>query len=179
MTRARVFSVSAAIIVLVTVIGYAMQREMAPRMAAPSAVGMGEPERKPLSAEEEAYAVALWPIHSQVKLYAVQMSFAGISYKTEDHDRRNLAAKLQPLGEAFKTATAEARGLAVPASLREVHDRYLGALAKYEKASSEMMAAAQDGKDEHLVTAQSESERASEDLLRVGDVLWPGEYKPN
>jgi hypothetical protein len=23
------------------------------------------------------------------------------------------------------------------------------------------------------------SQRAAEDLLKVGDVLWPGEYKPN
>jgi ribosomal protein S1 len=36
-----------------------------------------------------------------------------------------------------------------------------------------------DAKFEHLVDAQEMSHRASEDLLKVGDVLWPGEHKPN
>jgi hypothetical protein len=34
----------------------------------------------PLTAAEEAYAAALWPIHSDVKLSAVHMTFAGLSY---------------------------------------------------------------------------------------------------
>jgi hypothetical protein len=36
-----------------------------------------------------------------------------------------------------------------------------------------------DSKIEHLVTAQKMSYVASEDLLKVEDVLWPGEHKPN
>ncbi len=180
MPRVRVVLLSGVIVALIAVIGYAMQRELALKVVtAPIAAGMGEPERRPLSAQEEAYAAALWSIHSQVKLYAVQMSFAGIAYETEDHDLGHLAAKVRPLGENFKVAIAQARALEVPGSMQKVQDRYLGALASYENASAEMMKAAQDGRDDRLAAAQSMSERASEDLLRVGDVLWPGEYKPN
>jgi hypothetical protein len=42
-----------------------------------------------------------------------------------------------------------------------------------------MIKVAEDGKVEHLIEAQTMSQRAAEDLLKVGDVLWPGEYKPN
>jgi len=42
-----------------------------------------------------------------------------------------------------------------------------------------MVKVARDGKDEHLVHAQKLSYAAAEDLLRVGDLLWPGEFKPN
>ena len=42
-----------------------------------------------------------------------------------------------------------------------------------------MLAATRDGNDDHLLTGQQMSLRATEDMLRVGDVLWPGEYKPH
>jgi hypothetical protein len=74
---------------------------------------------------------------------------------------------------------AQARALPVPPSMTEVQDRYLGALGLYQKAAAEMLSAARDGKDEHLVAGQQMGLRATEDMLRVGDVLWPGEYKPH
>ena len=63
--------------------------------------------------------------------------------------------------------------------MKKVHDWYLEALTLFEAASTEMVKVAADGKVEHLIEAQSMSHRAAEDLLKVGDVLWPGEYKPN
>jgi hypothetical protein len=42
-----------------------------------------------------------------------------------------------------------------------------------------MVRIAEDGKDEHLVLAQKRSEQASLAILKLSDVLWPGEYKPN
>jgi hypothetical protein len=114
-----------------------------------------------------------------VKLAALGMTFAGIAYKTDSQDRARLQAKVEPLTKVFTTAIADARALEVPASVRDVHERYLGALASYETASEEMVKTAGDGRDEHLIEAQGLSFRASEDTLRVGDVLWPGEYKPH
>jgi hypothetical protein len=107
------------------------------------------------------------------------MTFAGIDYKTDSPDRAKLQAKVEPLTKTFKTALASAQALEVPPSLREVHERYLRALAAYETASEEMVKTVRDGRDEHLIQAQGMSFRASEDTLRVGDVLWPGEYKPH
>jgi len=60
-----------------------------------------------------------------------------------------------------------------------VHERYVEALALYVKASAEMLKVAQDSSDRHLVEAQMMSKLASEELLKAGDVLWPGEHKPN
>jgi hypothetical protein len=42
-----------------------------------------------------------------------------------------------------------------------------------------MIKVADDGKDEHLILAQQRSEEASLAILKLSDVLWPGEYKPN
>ncbi len=177
--RAVVLSVTIA--ALFAMMGVAMQRELAPRVAtSPVAVVNTEPQQKPLSAEEEAYAAALWPIHSEVvEVSAVDMSFAGIAYVTEHHDADRLAAKVMALRDRFRTAADNARSIPVPAAMGQVHDQYLEALALYETASTEMIKVAEDGKVEHLIEAQTMSQRAAEDLLKVGDVLWPGEYKPN
>jgi hypothetical protein len=168
------------IVILMAVVAYALQHEFdrqpAGNVAAPAASAV--PVRA-LSAAEEAYAAALWPIHRQVKLAALNMTFAGIDYKTDSPDRAKLQAKVEPLTKTFQAALASAQALEVPPSLREVHERYLGALAAYETASEEMVKTVRDGRDEHLIRAQGMSFRASEDTLRVGDVLWPGEYKPH
>jgi hypothetical protein len=168
------------IVILMAVVAYALQHEFARQPAGNIAgpVASAVPARA-LGAEEEVYAAALWTIHRDVKLAALGMTFAGIAYKTDSQDRTKLQAKVGPLTQTFKTAIANARALEVPASLREVHERYLAALAAYQTASEEMVKTARDGRDEHLIQAQGMSFRASEDTLRVGDVLWPGEYKPH
>jgi hypothetical protein len=168
------------IAVLLAVAGYAVQREFALRSTDDVALPMTSPAPvRALSAEEEAYAAALWSIHREVKLAALGMTFAGLEYKTDSQDRTSLQAKVEPLTQVFRTAIADARALEVPVSVRDVHARYLGALASYKAASEEMVKTARVGRDEHLIEAQGMSFRASEDTLRVGDVLWPGEYKPH
>jgi hypothetical protein len=179
--RARTLVLSAITATLVAMVGIAMQRELMPRVApSPLPAVKTEPAQKPLGAEEEAYAAALWPIHSEVvEVSAVDMSFAGIAYLTEHHDAHRLEAKVMPLRDRFRSAADKARSMPVPASMGRVHDQYLEALALFETASVEMIKVAADGKVEHLIEAQSMSQRGAEDLLKVGDVLWPGEYKPN
>jgi hypothetical protein len=168
------------IVVLTAVVGYALQRELARQPADDVAepVAAADPIRV-LSADEEAYAAALWPIHREAKLAAISMTFAGIAYKTNGRDANRLEAEVTPLAQRFREAIAKAEALDVPASIRDVHERYIGALALYENAAQETVQVARDGSDEHLVDAQKMSFRAAEDVLRVGDVLWPGEYKPH
>jgi hypothetical protein len=182
--RAPTLLLSMVVIALLGVVAYAVKREIAAgmataeRSAVTTVVGRGEAHRA-LSAEEEAYAAALWQLHGEIKLAAIRMTFAGIAYKTEDHDSDRLAAKVKPLGEAIEAAAAKVRSLEPPPSLREVRDRYVQALGLYAAASAEMVRGAADGRDDLLIEAQGMSFRASEDLLRVGDVLWPGEYRPH
>jgi hypothetical protein len=178
--RAGTLLLSSVIVVLMAIVGYALQREFtrqAPGVAAAPTV-VAAPARA-LSAAEEGYAAALWPIHREAKLAALSMSFAGIAYKTDGQDPSRLQAEIKPLAETFRTALAKAQGLEVPETLREVHARYLETLRLYENASAEMVEAARDDRDDRLIEAQRMSFRASENALRVGDVLWPGEYKPH
>jgi hypothetical protein len=178
--RVRVFLLSAVVAALVAVVVFAMQRELAPRTAAPGGGEGGPPQPVALSAEEEAYAAALWPIHSEVvETSAVVMSFAGISYVTDHHDPHKLAATAAALHDTLEAADGKARALKVPDSMHKVQDQYLEAITLLKDASAEMAKVETDSKIEHLVTAQNMSYTASEDLLKVEDVLWPGEHKPN
>ena len=132
-----------------------------------------------LSPEEESYAAALWEIQRQVTVSAVAMSYAGIAYEIDNHDVHVLEQKIEPVAKFFVEAEPRVRGLTVPPSLSKVHDEYLEAVVLYRKASDEMLAFTKDGERQHLVDAQGMGVTASEDLLRAGEVLWPGQYKPH
>lgn len=189
----RIVLLASVIAVLVGIVGLELHRETSQGVAQQSAqrvargciasyfcgrrVGVAEPVA--LTAEEEEYAEALWAVHSAAKVWAIDLSFAGILYKIETQDADKLGAKVQALSGNFASAEARARAIDVPASMRAVHDKYVGAIELYESAAAEMLRAAQDGDDRHLLAAQGMSQHASEEMLRVGDVLWPGEYKPN
>ncbi len=159
--------------------GHRAKAPVASTEAAAGGAFAGHQERPALSAEEEAYAAALWPVHEKIKTSAVQMTFAGLSYKLGDIDRMAVKERVMPLTKVFRDARSQASQLRVPASLEKQHEVYLGALKLYEDAAVEMVKIARDGKDDHLINAQKMSYAASEDSLRVGDALWPGEYKPN
>src|SRR5712692_9926796 len=141
MPRARIVLLSAVVAVLGAVMVVAVQREMAPRVAsAPVVSAMGVPQQSALSVDEEAYAAALWPLHSEVvEASAVEMSFAGVDYMTEHRDARRLEAKVLRLHEVFQGAAMKARALEVPASMKEVHGQYIEALSLFENASAEMV----------------------------------------
>jgi hypothetical protein len=138
-----------------------------------------EPMRPPLTAAEEAYAAALWPLHSAVKLSAVNMTFAGLAYKLGELDRSGLHARLAPLAERFTEAALQFRQLQPPAALEGLHREYAEALRLYQTAITEMVRVIDDGHDEHLLNAQVYSEQAAAILIKLSDELWPGEYKPN
>jgi hypothetical protein len=162
----------------IAVVRETRQVSPAPAEAAGGAFA-GHQQRPAFSAEEENYAAALWPVHEQVKSNAVKMTFTGLSYKMGDIDRVTVKERVNPLVKAFKDAYGAAAKLKAPASLALQHETYLNALRQYESASQEMVKVAGDGKESHLVLAQKLSFAAAEDLLRVGDVLWPAEFKPN
>jgi hypothetical protein len=163
---------------------FAWQHERRPASSPQAARQMSptpspRPEPRALTAEEESYAASLWEIHREVTPSAVAMSFAGIVYETETHDARRLEQKIEPIAKFFGDAEQRVGSLAVPASLSKVHGQYLEAMALYRKASDEMLAFTKDGGRQHLIDAQGMGMTASEDLLRAGEVLWPGQYKPH
>lgn len=179
-SKLRVLLLCTVVVGLMGVVGYAVQRELtSPKPGVRAATTATGPAVRALTGEEEGYAAMLWPIHSEIKLAAVEMSFAGIAYKMGDEDADRLAARLAPLVESLDAAMQRARALQVPGSMAGLHERYVAALGLYEQAAAEMISATRDGKDEHLVAGQRMSLHATEEMLRVGNVLWPGEYKPH
>jgi hypothetical protein len=132
-----------------------------------------------LRPEEERYAADLWRIHREVASSAVAMSFAGIAYKTEINDLRVFERQVERLARQFREAEERARQVAPPATLQGLHTKYADAVARYSRAAEEMLKFVDDAEPRHLSDAHDLSLSASEDVLRVGDVLWPSQYKPH
>ena len=176
----RLMLLASVVVVLAGTIVAAWRYELRPSTTQQAAAAMPQrPDQRALSPEEESYAAALWEIQRQVTQSAVAMSFAGIAYETDNHDAHLLEQKIEPVAKFFGEAEPRVRGLTVPRSLSKVHGQYLEAMILYRKASDEMLAFTKDGERQHLVDAQGISVTASEDILRAGEVLWPGQYKPH
>jgi hypothetical protein len=178
------------VIVLAATVATSLVHEMRPRTVPQAAVAQeavalaavptpAKPQLPALSAEEESYAAALWGIQREVTPAAVAMSFAGIAYQTETHDERQLAQRVEPLSKFFRDAETRVRALGAPPSLANVKEQYAGAMVLYADAAGEMLRFVEDGRMQHLTDAHRMDIDASETLLRVGEVLWPGQYKPN
>jgi len=181
--RVKTLLIGAVLLGLIGVVIFAVLREKSiSSTSGTSSAGTGyslEPMRPPLTAAEEAYASALWPIHSEVKLSAVNMTFAGLYYKLGELDLNGLKSKLKPIAEHFEGAASRFRRLQPPASMKEAHQDYAEALRLYQESIAEMVKVVDDGRDEHLIAAQAQSQRAATILIKLSDELWPGEYKPN
>ena len=100
-------------------------------------------------------------------------------YQTEGRDARALARKIEPMAKFFQDAEIQVRAMSTPASLSSTHGQYVDAMALYANAATEMLKFTEDGDSQHLGAAHRMDVRASEDMLRVGEVLWPGQYKPH
>jgi hypothetical protein len=132
-----------------------------------------------LKPDEERYAADLWSIHREVTSSAVAMSFAGIAFKTEINDVREFERQIVRLAAQFRSAGERARQMTPPAAMQDLHVKYADAVTRYSRAAEEMLQYVNDAEPRHLSDAHDLSISASEDLLRIGDILWPGQYKPH
>ncbi|MEK6208951.1 MAG: hypothetical protein AABM64_01070 [Pseudomonadota bacterium] len=176
------FGVGALVVGLIALVAIAAVRETAKPKEEGAEVNSafgGHTERPAMTAAEEAYAQALWPIHSLVKQNAVKMTFAGLAYKMGDIKRTGVKERVAPLTPTFDTALAQVNKLQPPTSMRELHQNYTDAIKLYRSSSVTMIKVAGDGRDQHLIEAHEMSDKAAGLTLKVGDALWPGEYKPN
>jgi hypothetical protein len=174
------FGVGALVVGLIALMAMAALRETASTKSTPAIPSTeAHQERAAITTEEETYARELWPVHAQVKQDAVKMTFAGLAYKMGDIKREAVKERVAPLTAIFESAAAALDKIQPPASMRALHGEYLEAIQLYRDASVEMIKVAADGRDVHLVEAQKKSSRASDLTLKVGDILWPGEFKPN
>jgi hypothetical protein len=172
------------VVVLAATVGAAWLNEIRPRsVAQPAAQTVNAPTEKAklpaLTADEERFATTLWVVHREATRSAVALSFAGITYQVEDRDARALARKIAPLAKFFHDAEMQVRAMSAPPSLSRTQVEYVDAMALYASAAAEMLKFTEDGDSQRLQVAHGLDMKASEDMLRVGEVLWPGQYKPH
>ncbi|UGX91349.1 hypothetical protein G6321_00037120 [Bradyrhizobium barranii subsp. barranii] len=98
-----------------------------------------------LTADEERFATTLWAVHREATRSAVALSFAGITYQTEDRDARAFARKIEPLARFFHDAEMQVRAMSAPPSLSKTQSQYVDAMAIYASAAAEMLKFAEDG----------------------------------
>jgi hypothetical protein len=184
MPVARSLLLAGVVLALAAIVGAAWLHEMRPQsVVQPAAQTVSTRAEKPqppaLTADEERFATALWSVHREATRSAVAMSFAGIAYQTENRDARALARSIEPLAKFFHDAEIEVRTMNPPPSLSKTHGQYVEAMALYANAAAEVLKFTEDGDSQRLDAAHRLDVRASEDMLRVGEVLWPGQYKPH
>jgi hypothetical protein len=180
MPGARSLLLAGVVVTLAATMGVAWLHEMRPEPSAQTVdVRAEKPQPPALTADEERFATALWAVHREATRSAVAMSFAGIAYQTEDRDARAFAQRIEPLAKFFHDAEIEVRTMSAPPSLSRTHGQYVDAMALYANAAAEMLKFAEDGDSQHLGNAHRMDISASQDMLRVGEVLWPGQYKPH
>jgi len=167
-----------ALIVLAAIATLQEARRGAPPESTAAAATI-PPDRPPLTADEERYAHDLWKVHDQVRTQAVRMSFVGLSFIMGDIPRSEVAIRIAPVTKAFHAAASDAAALTPPESLRATHSEYLKAVRDYEAASIEMAKVGKGAAEERLLGAQASTARSATTLLKVGEMLWPGEHKPN
>ena len=172
------------VLVLAATVGAAWLNEIRPRSVAQPAAqtvnARAEKTKLPaLTADEERFATNLWAVHREATRSAVALSFAGITYQVEDRDARALARKIEPLAKFFHDAEMQVRAMSAPSSLSRTQAQYVNAMALYASAAAEMLKFTEDGDSRRLGVAHEMDVGASEDVLRVGEVLWPGQYKPH
>jgi hypothetical protein len=103
------------------------------------AASPAKPARPALTADEERYIRALWPIHGDVERSTMRMSLGQIFYTTKDLDAPELKARVEQALKTYKSAQTQIQGLQPPASLRAQHDDYLAAVRLFEESANEVM----------------------------------------
>jgi hypothetical protein len=183
MPGGRSLLLAGVVVALAAITGAAWLHEVRPRSVVQPAQTVSTRAEKPqppaLTADEERFATALWAVHREATRLAVAMSFAGITYQTEDRDARALARKIEPMAKFFHDAEMQVRTMSTPPSLSRTQGQYVDAMALFANAAGEMLKFTEDGDPQRLGDAHLMDVRASEDMLRVGEVLWPGQYKPH
>jgi hypothetical protein len=180
--RAKLLAMGLLALALLGVLGASLLRELTATGRTPGAgvrQGSLAPPRPAFTPAEEAYAHALWAVHDDVKSAAYTLTFSGLRYKLKQASAPEFASRVTAAAQSLGRSETRVRALAPPASLDRVHAQYLDAVHLFQQSAAEMLKLTEDGRDDHLLAAHPLSQEASEQLLRVGNTIWPGEYLPN
>ena len=138
-----------------------------------------KPARPALSADEERYIRALWPIHGDVERSTMRLSLGQIFYTNKDLAAPELKARVEQALGVYKNAQARIQALQPPDSLRAQHDEYLSAVRLFEQSAQEVMKMFSDGREDHLLAAYPKGQAGADKIREIGGKFWPNEFAPH
>lgn len=147
--------------------------------ATATAAAPAKPARPALTADEERYIRALWPIHGDVQRSTMRMSLGQIFYTTKDLGAPELKVRVEQALGVYKSAKTRMQELQPPASLRAQHDDYLAAVRLFEESAHEVMKMFSDGREEHLLAAHPKGQAGADKIREIGGKFWPNEFAPH
>jgi hypothetical protein len=178
--RPKLLILGAFVVGLVALLTFTMNRQVIVTSSPTPAEERATPPPRPaLTAAEEQYIRALWPIHGDVERSTVRMSLGQILYKTQDLDRAELNARIKEALATYRAAESRLRALDAPASLRAEHEEYLAAIRLFQESAAELLKMFTDGRDDHMLAAYPKSQEGSNKIREVGGKFWPHEFRPH
>jgi len=163
-------------------IGLSLSRELANPGDSARVSGAGpvrDTQRPALTADEQAYVEALWPIHTDVEVAAERVALGAIFYKTNDLDRTQLKSRLEQALSSYRAADGKLHELHPPESMRDSHAEYVAAVGLFEQSTLEMLKTFDDGSDEHLQAGYPAYLDGTNRIRNIGGSFWPDEFPPN
>jgi hypothetical protein len=142
-------------------------------------VAPAKPARPALTADEERYIRALWPIHGDVQRSTLRMSLGQIFFSNKDLGAAELKARVEQALGVYKNARTRMQDLQPPESLRAQHDDYLVAVRLFEESAQEIMKMFVDGREEHLLAAHPKGQAGADKIREIGGKFWPNEFAPH
>jgi len=139
----------------------------------------GSEQAPALSADEQRYVEAVWPIHTQVERAVVRLALGAAFYRLNDIDRAELKTRLDQSLRVFREADESIKILTPPPALRRPHEGYLEAVRLFQGSATEMLRMYDDGNEAHLTIGFPMSQQGSDKIREVGTLLFPDQYPPN
>jgi hypothetical protein len=161
-------------------IGFSVSQEIGGQAPATNATQpLRGASRRALSADEQAYVQALWPIHTDLEVAAERVAIGTIFYKSNDLDRSELKSRLEEALTSYRAAGGRLNGLQPPPSLQGTQNGYVTVVSLFEQSAVEMLKMFDDGSDEHLQTAYPVYLESTNRIRDLGGTFWPDEFPPN
>jgi hypothetical protein len=162
-------------------VGFSLSRELGSGAGAAgsSAAPLRVAQRPALSAEEQSYVEALWPIHTDVEVAAERVALGTIFYTTNDLDQAQLKSRLVEALASYRAADGKLQALQPPPSLRSSHETYLAAIGLFEQSAVEMLKMFDDGSADHLQAGYPMYLEGTNKIRDIGGKFWPDEFPPN
>ena len=162
------------------IIGFSVSRELAsPATSSGAAAQVRLASRPALTADEQAYVAALWPIHGELEVAAERIALGTIFYTTRDLERAELRTRLDQALASFRAADSKLGTLNPPRSMESSHAGYVSAVSLFEQSTVEMLKMFDDGNDDHLQTGYPLYLEGTNKVRDLGGTFWPDEFPPN